>query len=94
MDKPKKSPPPPARAQFAQRLAQAREQAGYEYRIEFARALGVEKETYNRWERAETEPDITSLRKISQIANVSLDFLLLGNLPAPMTSSSREQRSG
>lgn len=39
--------------------------------------LGMpEAETYRRWERAETEPDITTLQFIVEKTGVSLDWLL------------------
>lgn len=63
---------------FAARLRSARTMAGYPTAKSIAEALGMESETYRRWERAETEPDIPKLVRISALLKVSLDFLLMG----------------
>ena len=52
--------------------------AGYPTMKAMAEALGIEHETYRRWERAETQPDIPKLVRISALLNISLDFLILG----------------
>ena len=69
------------RTQFSVRLEQARKNADYETAAEFARALGVEVDTYRRWERGETEPSVEHLTKIHALTSVSLDFLVAGRLP-------------
>ena len=63
---------------FAARLRAARTMGGYPHANNFAKELGIEDETYRRWERAETEPNIPSLVRISALLKVSLDFLLSG----------------
>lgn len=76
-------PAPPARLDFACRLAAARQAAGYDTMRDFAAALGVEEARYGRWERAETEPDITCLRRIADMTHVSLDILIGGKRLEP-----------
>ena len=71
---------PDAKPQFAARLAQVRLHAGHKHKKSFAGAIGVEDETYNRWERGETEPGIAVLTRIHQLTGVSLDYLVAGNL--------------
>ena len=66
--------------EFSQRLKMARAAANYETAAEGARALGEEEATYNRWERAETEPNITIIKKICKIYRVSADFLVLNRM--------------
>lgn len=78
--------PKQQRAGFAQRLALVRRYVGYDTMAGFARAIGVEEETYRRWERAETEPPLHILERIHKVANVSLDFLVAGDIPPPQTS--------
>lgn len=62
---------------WARRLASARELAGYD-RPEFAKALGIQYETFSRYERGETEPSVDTWVKIRGLTNISLDDLLLG----------------
>lgn len=63
---------------FADRLRAARTLAGFQTHKEAAAALGIEAERYRRWERAETEPSIDILEKISVVFAVSLDTLIKG----------------
>ncbi len=71
---------PKARADFALRLRMARE-ADYPTAKSFAGAIGVEDETYRMWERGDREPDITNMVKIASKLRISLDFLIMGDLP-------------
>ncbi len=66
------------RLDFARRLKAARITAGYRSMKAFAEALGVEDETYRRWERGETEPGLARLRRISKLTSISLDILISG----------------
>lgn len=58
---------------------------------EFALAVGLKAETYRRYERGETEPNIKTLAKIRQITGINLNFLVAGepdlvlNIPANPT---------
>lgn len=76
------NPPTPSDLQvrklFASRLKSARILAGFKTQKDFADAISVEHETYRRWERAETEPNIATLAKIASECDVSLDSLILG----------------
>jgi hypothetical protein len=65
-----------ARDLFARRLEAARTLAGYESKAAGARALGMEAATYERWERAETAPDIYWLGRISHVFKIPLDSLI------------------
>lgn len=48
-------------------------------RAVFAAELGVERETYRRWERGETSPPIPVLAQIRELTGISLDFLIAGS---------------
>ena len=72
---------PKIRVLFAARLKIAR-QHRYKYASKFASVLEIEHERYRTWERAEREPDITHLFKIADALDVSLDFLILGDIPS------------
>lgn len=74
---------------FAKRLASARHLAGFATQKAFAKHLGVEAETYRRWERGETEPNISMLVKLSDATGVSLEVLLRG-----AQAGERDRRTG
>lgn len=76
-----------ARERFAKRLKAARVMKGFETQKDFAEEVGLEPETYRRYERAETEPTIGSLIRISHRLEVTLDFLIAG---APEHTESRK----
>lgn len=44
----------------------------------FAAAIGLEAQTYRRYELAETEPNLDTLRKIREVTGISLDVLIYG----------------
>lgn len=48
---------------------------------DFAKILGLEDETYRRYERGETEPNVSTLAKIHEVTGTSLDFLIVGIEP-------------
>lgn len=76
--------PPKPRADirdlFARRLKVARLRK-YSRAAQFAREIGIEEETYRRWERGETEPGLADLNTILQKLDVSADHLVTGDLP-------------
>lgn len=45
---------------------------------EFAEIVGVEAETYRRYERGETQPKLSTLVKIKKVTGQSLDWLITG----------------
>lgn len=73
---------------FARRLQMAR-QRKYPQKVALARKLGIEPETYNRYERGETEPGVVDLGRIARELEVSTDFLILGDLPPPKAPPGR-----
>ena len=76
---------PKATADFAIRLKMARERK-FESAKDFANFIGVEEETYRTYERAENEPNITTLCAIARGLNASLDHLILGEVPPVVTA--------
>jgi DNA-binding XRE family transcriptional regulator len=84
--------PARVRKQFAERLRQARS-IKFGTMAEFARELGVEEETYRRWERAETEPNLANLIRILALTNVSAEFLVAGRIPPPETRAKLAKES-
>jgi transcriptional regulator with XRE-family HTH domain len=72
-----------ARRRFAKRLKAARIFKGFETQKDFAGAVGLEDETYRRYERAETEPTIGCLIRMATKLEVTLDFLVAGSQGEP-----------
>ena len=68
---------------FAECLVVVRKAAGAGSLGKFARALGITKRDYAALEAAERHPSIDELIAISRVANVTLDFLVGGDLPKP-----------
>lgn len=44
---------------------------------EFADALGVDRSTVANWECGKTEPNVTQLRKISELSGIPMDFIFV-----------------
>lgn len=70
------------REKFASRLKLTREQRHQGSAASFAKSIGLEAETYRMYERGKREPDIATIIKISRALDISLDFLILGDLPS------------
>ncbi len=60
---------------FPERLKQLREENGYnqDYVAEY---LGVKQQTYSRYENNVSEPDISTIQKLTMLFKVSSDYLL------------------
>ena len=61
---------------FGERLTQLRKEHGYATRNEFAEKLGIPSTTLRNYETDAREPGHTFLRQISEMFNVSIDYLL------------------
>lgn len=57
-------------------IAAARVNAGLKQR-EFAEKIGVSLATVTNWESGKTEPDVSQLRKISQISGIPMDYIFV-----------------
>ena len=44
---------------------------------EFAEAIGVDRSTVANWEAAKSEPNVTQLRKISELSGIPMDFIFV-----------------
>lgn len=64
---------------FGARLVFLRKQLGYEEAVDFAKYLGVDQNTYTRWERGEVYPQIPNLLRIKLQTNVTSDYLYFGD---------------
>ncbi len=61
---------------FGERLTQLRKDAGYSTRNEFADKLGIPSTTLRNYETDVREPGHTFLKQMSEMFNVSVDYLL------------------
>lgn len=57
-------------------LAAARVNSGMKQR-DFAEKLGVSLATITNWEKGKSEPDVSQLRKISQLSGIPMDFIFV-----------------
>jgi DNA-binding XRE family transcriptional regulator len=57
-------------------LEAARVNAGFTQR-EFAKELGVAHTTVVNWEKGNTEPNMSQLRKISELSGIPMDFIFV-----------------
>ena len=62
-------------------IAAARTNAGLTQK-QFADKLGVDRTTVVNWEKGRYIPNLNHLRKISEITNIPIDYILLPN-PLP-----------
>jgi transcriptional regulator with XRE-family HTH domain len=65
------------REAFSTRLQGLREAKGYTTARGFSRALQIDEARYSRWERAETEPDISNILRICEVLDIDPNELLL-----------------
>jgi transcriptional regulator with XRE-family HTH domain len=63
---------------FGRRLRACRQAAGYDGYQDFAKAVGLQSETYRTYETGDRQPKFHVLAKIAEKLNKSLDFLILG----------------
>lgn len=68
--------------EVANRLAALREKLGVD-QVAFAKALGIEKNTYNAYERGKRPLTIETAKKIRRRYGISVDWLLFGDLGQP-----------
>lgn len=60
------------------KIKKLREEKGMT-QIEFANRIGVSRQTVYRWERGDNIPDMTLLKSVAGVFNVSADYLLSEN---------------
>jgi len=61
---------------FAERLTELRIENGYSTRVAFAEKIGVPVTTLKHYEDGDREPGHSFLKKVSELFNVSIDYLL------------------
>ncbi|MDQ8769991.1 helix-turn-helix domain-containing protein, partial [Streptococcus ruminantium] len=61
---------------FPERLKQLRKEAGYTNQTQIAELLKTSQQSYSQWESGKRKPSKTTLEKLSNFFNVSVDYLL------------------
>jgi len=72
--------------EFSNRLYRLRKQNGFSQE-ELAGRLNVSRQTISKWEVGDSTPDMEKLSAISDLFDVSLDYLVMGKESDPQTSS-------
>lgn len=75
---------------IAKRLQRLRKKAGYSQE-QIAEMLGISKQTISEWENGQGKPEINSVIKLTEIYDVSADYILLG-IENRMSTSMLETR--
>ena len=73
---------------FAERLKELRKQA-HLTQVELSKRLGVGQSSYADWERGKKKPTQENLVKLSQVLNVTIDYLV-GNSDEEITNNELE----
>lgn len=60
---------------FGERLKQIRLEKGYTQK-DIINKINISQNGYSSWELGKTEPNLTSLKKLSNIFHISVDYLL------------------
>lgn len=72
--------------EFSNRLYQLRKQNGFSQE-ELAGRLNVSRQTISKWEVGDSTPDMEKLSAMSDLFDVSLDYLVMGKESDPQTST-------
>lgn len=72
--------------EFSNRLYQLRKQNGFSQE-ELAGRLNVSRQTVSKWEVGDSTPDMEKLSAMSDLFDVSLDYLVMGKESDPQTST-------
>jgi transcriptional regulator with XRE-family HTH domain len=75
----------PPKPNFSNRLRTLRAAKGYATARDFSRALQIEEARYTRWERGETEPDISNILRICRVLDIDPNELLLPHISEKRT---------
>lgn len=77
---------------IAERLQELRKQNNYSQE-QLAEKLGVTRQAVSKWESEQGNPDINNIIKLSEIYNVSTDYLLKGEVTIPEVNSEKNSHN-
>lgn len=63
---------------IAERLQELRKKAGYSQE-QVAEKLGISRQAISKWESGQGKPEIDNIVRLTEIYEVSADYILLGN---------------
>lgn len=78
--------------EFNNKLYELRKQKGFSQE-ELANRLNVSRQTISKWEVGESTPDMENLVAISELFEISLDELVLNNVPEEADTSAQVVKS-
>lgn len=77
---------------IAERLQELRKQSGYSQE-QVAEMLGLSRQAISKWESGQGKPEIDNIVKLTEIYNVSADYILLGTEKVSVTVSEKKELS-
>lgn len=77
---------------IAERLQELRKRSGYSQE-QVAEMLGLSRQAVSKWESGQGKPEIDNIVKLTEIYNVSADYILLGTEKAAVTVSEKKELS-
>lgn len=77
---------------IAERLQELRKQSGYSQE-QVAEMLGLSRQAISKWESGQGKPEIDNIVKLTEIYNVSADYILLGTEKVSVTVSEKKEVS-
>ncbi len=77
---------------IAERLQELRKRSGYSQE-QVAEMLGLSRQAISKWESGQGKPEIDNIVKLTEIYNVSADYILLGTEKASVTVSEKKELS-
>ncbi len=76
--------------EMAERLLKLRREAGYSQE-QTAELLGISRQAVSKWESGQGKPDLDNLIRLTEIYNVSADYILSGVEKEPETPASKKE---
>lgn len=77
---------------IAERLQELRKQSGYSQE-QVAEMLGLSRQAISKWESGQGKPEIDNIVKLTEIYNVSADYILLGTEKVSVPVSEKKELS-
>ena len=77
--------------EFNNRLYQLRKQRGFSQE-ELASRLNVSRQTVSKWEIGDSTPDMEKLVAMSELFDVSLDYMIMGKEEPPQAAAPKSER--
>ena len=76
---------------IAERLQELRKKAGYSQE-QVAEMLGISRQAISKWESGQGNPEIDNVIKLTEIYDVSADYILFGKESSTIVTTSEKKR--